>query len=82
MKCLINHISIGGINITNIRYADDVVLIAGSIEESQRMVDKVKGESEKTGLISQCQKSCGKCPRIWEPFSPTPMTTHHTSNEE
>ena len=35
-------ISVGGHKITNLRYADDVVLIAGSLEELQDLVSRVK----------------------------------------
>ena len=35
-------IKINGININNIRYADDTVLIADSVKELQHLVDKVE----------------------------------------
>ena len=38
-------IRIGGYRITNLRYADDVVLIAGSMQELQELVDRVVAES-------------------------------------
>ena len=37
-------------NINNLRYADDTTLMAESEEELQRLLVKVKDESEKTGL--------------------------------
>ncbi|XP_063613390.1 uncharacterized protein LOC134786664 [Penaeus indicus] len=50
-------IKIEGHSITNLRYADDVVLIAGSIDELQNLVDRVKTESEKTGLLLNAKKT-------------------------
>ena len=38
-------IKVGGKTITNLRYADDVVLIAGSIDELQSLVNKVNEAS-------------------------------------
>ena len=38
-------------NISNLRYADDITLMAESEEELKRLRIKVKEESEKTGLI-------------------------------
>ena len=35
----------------NLRYTDDITLMAESEEELKRLWIKVKGESEKTGLI-------------------------------
>ena len=43
-------IRVGGININNIRYADDTVLIATSQKNLQMLVDKVKTASEEMGL--------------------------------
>ena len=43
-------IKIAGRNISNLRYADDTTLMAESEEELQRLLVKVKDESEKTGL--------------------------------
>ena len=37
-------------NITNLRYADDTTLMAGSEEELKSLLMKVKEESEKAGL--------------------------------
>ena len=42
-------IAVGGRKVTNLRYADDIVLIAGSLEELQNLVKRVKLESEKAG---------------------------------
>ena len=40
-------IKIAGRNINNLRYADDITLMAGSDEELKRLLMKVKEESEK-----------------------------------
>ena len=39
-----------------LRYVDDVVLIAGSLEELQDFVNRVKRESEKVGLFLNTKK--------------------------
>jgi len=52
-----NGFQIGGHNITNIRYADDTVLLAESVEELQRLLDVVVEESEKKGLAINCKKT-------------------------
>ena len=43
-------IKIAGRNINNLRYADDITLMAESEEELKSLLMKVKEESEKTGL--------------------------------
>ena len=43
-------IKITGRNITNLRYADDTILMAESEEELKSLLMKVKEESEKAGL--------------------------------
>ena len=43
-------IKIAGRNINNLRYADDIALIAESKEELKSLMVKVKEESEKAGL--------------------------------
>ena len=50
-------ISVGGQKITNLRYADDVVPIAGRLEELQDLVNRVKLESEKVGLFLNTKKT-------------------------
>ena len=40
-------IKIAGRNINNLRYADDITLMAGNEEELKRLLMKVKEESEK-----------------------------------
>ena len=43
-------IKIAGRNIKNIRYPDDIILMAESEEELKSLLVKVKEESEKVGL--------------------------------
>ena len=50
-------IKIAGRNINNLRYADDITLIAGSKEELKSLLMKVKEESEKVGLKLNIQKT-------------------------
>ena len=44
-------------NINNLRYADNITLMAGSEEELKSPLMKVKKESEKAGLKLNIQKS-------------------------
>ena len=44
-------------NINNLRYADDITLMAESEEELKSLVMKVKQESEKVGLKLNIQKT-------------------------
>ena len=48
---------IAGRNINNLRYTDDITLIAKSKEELKSLLMKVKEESEKTGLKFNIQKT-------------------------
>ena len=50
-------IKISGRNISNLRYADDTTLMAGSEEEQKSLLMKVKEESEKVGLKLNIQKT-------------------------
>ena len=50
-------IKIPGININNLRYADDTTLMAESEEELKSLLMKVKEESEKGGLMLSFQKT-------------------------
>ena len=43
-------IKIAGRNTNNLRYTDDITLMAESEEELKKLLMKVKGESEKAGL--------------------------------
>ena len=43
-------IKIAGRNTNNLRYTDDITLMAESEEELKKLLMKVKGESEKSGL--------------------------------
>ena len=50
-------IKISGRNINNLRYADDITLMAESEEELKGLLIKVKEESEKAGLKLNIQKT-------------------------
>ena len=50
-------IKIVGRNINNLRYADDITLMAESEEELKSLLMKVKVESEKVGLKLNIQKT-------------------------
>ena len=50
-------IKISGRNISNLRYADDITLMAESKEELKGLLIKVKEESEKAGLKLNIQKA-------------------------
>ena len=50
-------IKIAGRNINNLRYADDITLMAESEEELKSLLMKVKEESEKVGLKLSIQKT-------------------------
>ena len=50
-------IKIAGRNINNLRYADDITLMAESKEELKSLLMKVKEESEKAGLKLDSQKT-------------------------
>ena len=49
-------IKIAGRNINNLRYADDITIMAESEEELKSLLMKVKEESEKAGLKLNIQK--------------------------
>ena len=49
-------IKIAGININNLRYADDTTLVAESEEELKSLLMKLKEESEKIGLKLNIEK--------------------------
>ena len=50
-------IKIAGRNINNLRYAEDITLMAESEEELKSLLMKVKEESEKVGLKLNIQKT-------------------------
>ena len=50
-------VCIHGININNLRYADDTALIANDPKNLQDIVDKVKEESSKAGLDMNVKKT-------------------------
>ena len=62
-------IKIAGRNINNLRYADDITLVAESKEELKNLLIKVKEEHEKVGLKFNIQKTkiMASCPTTsWE----------------
>ena len=50
-------IKIAGRNINNLRYADDIILMAETEEELKNLLMKVKEESEKVGLKLNIQET-------------------------
>ena len=50
-------IKIAGRNISHLRYADDITLMAESEDELESLLMKVKQESEKVGLKLDMQKT-------------------------
>ena len=50
-------VTVNGHTVINLRYTDDVNLVAGSIEELQDLVDRVRPESEKSGLLLNAKKT-------------------------
>ena len=50
-------IKITGRNISNLRYEDDTILMAGREEEQKSLLTKMKEESEKSGLKLNIQKT-------------------------
>ena len=50
-------IKIAGRNINNLRYADDIMLMAESEEELKRLLMKLKEESKEVGLKLNIQKT-------------------------
>ena len=50
-------INIAGRNINNLRYADDITLMAESEKERKSLLMKMKEESEKAGLKFNSQKT-------------------------
>ena len=50
-------LKIAGRNINNLRYADDMTLMAESEEELKSLLTKVKEENEKVGLKLNIQKT-------------------------
>ena len=50
-------IKIAGRNISNLRYADDITIMAEIEEELKSLLMKVKEESEKVGLKFNIQKT-------------------------
>ena len=70
--------SIGGRNVNNIRYADDTVLVADSVEKLQRLVDGVSRASEEKGLKINREKT--EC-MVVSKLSETPACSIHIEQE-
>ena len=51
-----DEINLGRRNISNLRYADDTTLMAGSEEELKSLLMRVKEESERAGLRLNIEK--------------------------
>ena len=49
-------VKIGGKNINNLRYADDIILMAENPKELKNLLTKVKEDSQKFGLKLNIQK--------------------------
>jgi len=56
-------VKIEGKNISNLRYADDITLMAENPEELKSLLTKVKEDSEEVGLKLNIQKK--ECHGIW-----------------
>ena len=69
MKCragwITSGIKIAGININNLRYADDTTLMAESEEKLKSLLMKVKEESEKTSLKPNINNKKNQGHGIW-----------------
>ena len=50
-------IAIGGRKVTNLRYADDTTLIAGTKDDLKELITKVKRVSEEAGLHLNFEKT-------------------------
>ena len=61
-------IKIAGRNSNNLRYADDITLMAQSKEELKSLLMKVKDESEKGGLKLNIQKTNWVTELNWTEF--------------
>ena len=66
-------IKIAGRNISNLRYADDTILMAESEEELKSLLMKVKEENEKVGLKLNIQKT--------KIMASSPVTSWQTDGE-
>ena len=66
-------IRIAGRNINNLRYADDITLMAESEEELKSLLMKVKEETEKVGLKLNIQKT--------KIMASDPITSWHIDGE-
>lgn len=55
-------LKVGGQNITNLQYADDIILLAESEEDLQSILDVVVKESEIRGLTINSKKTRKESP--------------------
>ena len=67
-------IKIAGRNINNLRYADDIILMAESEEELKSLLMRVKEESEKAGLKLNIEKP--------KTMASTPITSMQIEGEK
>ena len=67
-------IKIPGRNINNLRYADDITIMAESEEELKSLLMRVKQESEKVGLKLNIQKT--------KIMASSPITSWQTDGEK
>ena len=63
LKDFVSSVKVGGKKITNLRFAEDVVLIAGSMNELQDLVNKVNVASNWIGLTLNASKTKVKISR-------------------
>ena len=54
-------ISVERKNLNNVRYADDTVLVADSMEKLQRLVEWVNAAGEEMGLKRRLDGFCTQC---------------------
>ena len=62
-----NGIKIAGRNISNLRYADDITLMAESEEELKNFIMTVKEESAKNGMKLNIKKPLRSWPLVQSP---------------
>ena len=67
-------LKIAGRNISNLRYTDDTILMAGDEEQLKSLLMKVKEESEKAGLKLNIQKA--------KVMVPGPITSWQTEEDK
>src|SRR6218665_3886202 len=63
-------LQMGGMRVTNLRYADDIILIACSAMELQTLVDRLDNASKKYGQRIHLRQSFLKSGGVNFPFQP------------